>query len=185
MRYFLILIITFYFGCSKSEKSDRTKLDSQKTIELIEQVLKDKNHSYLSPSCILEHSMFDSNFEFSDFGNKINEHLRIQDSTHYKLQEKTFNDFRITKIIVPNKKIITEKKYRDFKSNREFWKWLESNYKGGFCRILKPVFNENYNLAYIQVSRKTMEFDYSSEILIYEYKNGIWKEKTVISRMIS
>ena len=159
--------------------------DLKKTTELITQILIDKSSSYLSSSCISENQKAFTNSEFLNFGEKANKYLNIKDSLHFKTQGKLFNEFKISKKLTLNKKIITEKHHNELKSKRKFWKWVEINCEKGYCAISKPIFNETFDLAYVQIFRKLFDFDYSSEIIIYEYRNEKWSEKEIISRIIS
>ncbi len=185
MRFLILLVLIFNFSCSKSKIEQKIDLDSQKTIELINQILKDKKDTYLSSSCIFENSSYFSNLDFSDYGMNANKYLSIKDSSHYQLQKKLCRDFNITNKIIPNKNIITERKFKSFQSKREFWKWDKFNCIEGFCTILKPFFNEEYDLAYITISKKIFEYNYNSQTLLYEFKNGKWTEKEIIKQIIS
>ncbi|WP_299124805.1 hypothetical protein [uncultured Tenacibaculum sp.] len=186
--YILSLIIILTFSCRKESKTEIKKsidLDLKKTTELITQVLIDKNDSYLSSSCISENQKAFTSSDFLYYEEKANKYLNIKDSLHFKTQEKLFNEFKIIKELTLNKKIITEKQHIELESKREFWKWIDINCEKGYCSISKPIFNENYDLAYIVIFRRLFDFDSSGEILIYEFKNGKWKEKEQIERWIS
>ncbi len=183
--HILLIITILNISCNSSKNGKRISLDSKKTSELINQILIDKKDSYLSSSCISENSNYFSISNFSNYGKRANKYLKIEDSTHYKLQKDLWINFKVTKEIIFNKKILTEEEFKSFQSKREFWEWEEFNCTGGFCTISKPFFNEKYDLAYVQISKKLFEYDYCSQIILYEYKNGKWIEKEIISQIIS
>ncbi len=179
-KFHILLIIILIFGCKNESKTE-----IKKTTELITQILTNKSASYLSSSCISESQKAFTSSNFLDFGEKANKYLNITDSLHFKTQEELFNTFKITKELILNKKIITEEQHNTLKSKRELWKWIEINCEKGYCSISKPIFNETFDLAYVQIARKLFDSDYSSEIIIYEYRNGKWREKKIVSRIIS
>ncbi|WP_028888515.1 hypothetical protein [Tenacibaculum ovolyticum] len=180
--YILSLVIILTLSCKNKSKIETKKnidLDLKKTSELITQILIDKNDSYLSSSCISESRKPFTSSNFFDIVEKANQYLNIKDSLHLKNQADFFNDFKIIKRATLNKKVITEKQYNELKSKRKFWKWIEINCEKGYCSISKPIFNETYDLACIQIYQKLFSFDFSSEIIIYEYKieNGVKKKQ--------
>ena len=186
--YILSLIIILTFSCkneSKTEIKKKINLDLKKTTELITQILIDKSDSFLSSNCISENQKAFTSSGFLEYVEKANKYLNIKDTLHYKTQGKLFNEFKILKELTPNKKIITEKQHNELESKREFWKWIEINCEKGYCSISKPIFNETFDLAYVQIARKLFDFDYSSEIIIYEYRNGKWIEQEIVSRTMS
>lgn len=186
--YILSLVIILTLSCKNKSKIETKKnidLDLKKTSELIIQILIDKNDSYLSSSCISESRKAFTSSNFFDIVEKANQYLNIKDSLHLKNQADFFNDFKIIKRATLNKKVITEKQYNELKSKRKFWRWIEINCEKGYCSISKPIFNETFDLACIQIYQKLFSFDFSSEIIIYEYKNGKWSEKETIIRFIS
>ena len=191
--YISFIILILNFSCKNESKFNLDKtadLDSKKTTELITQILKDEKENYLSVSCITEKPRAVSNPMASSFDEYVKENLGIKDSIHYKLQTESYNNFIITKDLVSDKNIITETQFEEFEKKSKlggfkFWKWIDENCKGGFCSISKPIFNETFDLAYVQIGTVCGGLCGGGEERIYEYKNGKWTKKESLGSWVS
>ncbi|SDX46468.1 hypothetical protein [Aequorivita viscosa] len=188
---FIILVLTF--SCKSDNKTDLKKLeelDAQKTTELITQILKDEKDGELSSSCISEKPRAISHPTVPNFDEYVKMNLKITDTVHYKMQSKLYKKFKITAELVPNKNILTETQFIEFRNKTEnegfiFWDLINENCTFGYCSISKPIFNENFDLAYVQIGTICGGKCGSGEERIYELLNGKWIKKERIGGWIS
>jgi len=181
------------FGCKTDNNTDLKKLeelDAQKTTELITQILKDESETYLQSSCITEKPRAISYPMVSDFDEYVKNHLNIQDTVHYNLQSNLYKNFKITADLMPDKVILTQKQFEEFEKKSEnegfrFWDWLDTNCENGYCSISKPIFNETFDLAYIQIGTICGSMCGAGEERIYEFVNDKWIEKETLGSWIS
>jgi hypothetical protein len=187
----IILILTL--GCKTENKTDLKKseiLDAQRTMELMTQILKDESEGYLQSSCITEKPRAVSHPMVSNFNKYVKNNLNIIDTVHYKLQTRLYAKFKLTSDLVPNKNIITQKQFEEFEKKSEnegfrFWDWLDTNCEKGYCSISKPIFNETYDLAYVQIGTVCGGLCGGGEERIYELFNGKWTEKESLGSWVS
>lgn len=189
----ILIIILIFFSCKIESRSGSNKLielDSYKTTELIIQILKDEDKNYLSLSCIVEKPLMPLNFYDMNLDNNLEEHLKIKDSTHSKLQFKLLNEFRLTPKIIPDKNILTQKQFKELEIKSKqgdliFWDWLDKNCENGYCSISKPIFNETFDLAYVQIQQVCGSLCCGGEERIYELINGKWSVKETLGSWVS
>jgi hypothetical protein len=165
-------------------------LDAQKTTELITQILIDESNSYLSSNCITEKPRAVSHPIVSNFDEYMKNNLNIKDSIHYKIQLRLYKEFKITANLVPEKNILTQKQFDEFEQKSEnggfkFWDWLETNCEIGFCSISKPIFNEKFDLAYVQIGTICGSLCGGGEERIYELVDGKWIEKESLGSWVN
>ena len=181
------------FGCKTDKKTDLKKsedFDTQKTTELIKQILKDENKGYLSSSCITEKPRAISYPIVKDFDEYVKNHLNIKSTAHYKIQKQLYKQFKLTTDLVVDKNIITQEQFEKFEKKSKndefrFWDWLDTNCENGYCSISKPIFNETYDLAYVQIGTVCGELCGGGEERIYELINGKWIEKESFGSWVS
>ena len=181
------------FGCKTSNEYDLKRLkelDSQKTKELIRQILKDENKGYLSSSCITEKSKAILKPMVTNSDEYVKNNLKIRDTIHYELQKQLYKQFKLTADLVLEKNILTEKQLGIFKEKSKngdfrFWEWLQTSCEDGFCSISKPIFNETFDLAYVQIGKVCGSYCGGGEERIYEFKNGKWIEKESLGTWVS
>ena len=186
IRYSIILF-GFALSCKSNEESIIKKieiLDHQKTTELIKYILEEEKYRDLSSSCILEQS---PPLEFhggmkEDFDSYLKDLLQIKNSIHYKTQRKLLRNFKVNKSLVPQKRILQKQLFNKFEEKSKierfrFWDWLDENCEQGYCFLSKPIFNETFDLAYVQMGSVCGGLCGGGEIKIYEFKNGIWSVK--------
>lgn len=166
------------------------ELDAQNTTELITQILKDESEGYLQSSCITEKPKANSHPMVSNFDEYVKKHLNIKDTIHYKLQSSLYKEFKLTSELVPDKNIITPKQFKEFEQKSEnggfrFWDWLDENCENGYCSLSKPIFNETFDLAYVQIGTICGGLCGGGEERIYELVNGKWIEKESIGGWVS
>ena len=186
--YISFLILFFNFSCKTHNKIDlkiSKERDSQKTTELIIQILKEESNDFLKSSCIVEKPITPSHPIFSDFNENVKKELNIKDTIHFNMQILLYKQFKLTSDLVPEKNILTVNQLEKFERESEnqgsiFWEWLELNCKNGFCSISKPIFNETFNLAYVQLGIVYGELSISGEERIYEFVNDKWIKKESI-----
>tara|TARA_B100000949_G_C14186413_1_gene409776 strand:+ start:362 stop:895 length:534 start_codon:yes stop_codon:yes gene_type:complete len=174
----------------KTDLKKSEEFDAQKTTELISQVLEDENKGYLSSSCITEKPRAISHPMFLGFDVYVKSNLNIKDTGHYKTQKHLYKQFKLTTDLVPDKNILTQKQFEGFENKSEnggfqFWDWLRTNCKNGYCSISKPIFNKTYDLAYVQIGTICGELCGSGEERIYELVNGKWIVKESLGVWIS
>ena len=184
-----IITLILNFGCKRDLKKS-WEYDNQKTTELIIQILEDESNNYLSSSCITEKPRTIFYPMVMNFDKHVKKHLKIKDTIHYKKQKHFYKKFKITSKLVPNKNILTQKQFEEFEKkskNKElrFWDWLDTYCNHGYCSISKPIFNKNYDLAYIQIGKVCGESCGAGEERIYTFVNGKWIKKENISSWIS
>src|SRR5690606_27600124 len=186
--FFILSIILFLnFSCQKDLKKFE-ELDTQKTTELIKQIIKDESNGYLSVNCILENKKAGALEE--DFEEYLQKQLGIMDTLHLSLQVQLHDDFQITADLFPQKKIITQKKIDEIINNSKdgrtvFSNWLDTNCENEYCFIGKPIFNETFDLAYVEIGSYCGNLCGGGETRIYEYVNGKWVEKKSLSSWVS
>ena len=189
---FLYLILSF--GCKTKSYVDlnqKKKLDEKYSTELITQVVEDEKESYLIADCISEEPRIVFYSMYSDTDEYLKKLLKIKDVNHYNSQIKSFKDFKITSEIVPNKNIMTQKQFADYEEKAEkeginSMFWMKQDCAKGFCSISKPIFNETFNLAYIEVSKYCEGmFCSGGEARIYELVKGKWEIKKMLYNWIN
>ncbi|UMB61196.1 hypothetical protein MHL31_03090 [Lutibacter sp. A80] len=166
------------------------ELDAQKTTELIKQILKDESKGYLISSCITEKPRAVSHPMVSDFNEYIKKNLKIKDTVHLNTQSRLYKRFKITSDLVKNKNILTQKQFEKFEKKSksgefQFWDLLNTNCKDGYCSISKPIFNETFDLAYVQIGTVCGWLCGGGEERIYEFVNGKWIEKESLGSWVS
>lgn len=188
---FILLILNV---CCKNEpkgsEDELNNLDSTKTTELITQILKDEKDNYLSSTCVSEKPKAVLFPMVSDFDIYVKENLNIVDSIHLREQMKLFSNFKLTKKLVSDKRIITNSDFEEFEKqsklgNFKFWDWLNENCINGYCSISKPIFNETYDLAYVQIGTVCGDLCGGGVERVYEYKEGKWTEKENLGSWVS
>jgi hypothetical protein len=183
--YISFIILILNFSCKTDNKTDLKKLedlDAQKTTELITQILKEESNGYLMSSCITEKPSAISHPMVSNFNDYVKDNLNIRDTVHLKTQSRLYKTFKITADLVPNKNILTQKQFEEFEQKSgnggfRFWDWLDSNCENGYSSISKPIFNETFDLAYVQIGTVCGGLCGGGEERIYELINGKWIEK--------
>jgi len=167
-----------------------TELDAQKTTELIKQILIDESEGYLSSSCISEKPRAILHPMVSDFDEYVKSLLNIKDTLHYKIQSRLYKKFKLTADLVPKKELLTQKQFEEFEKKSEsggfrFWEWLDTNCENGYCSLTKPIFNETFDLAYVQIGTVCGGLCGGGEERIYERVNGKWIEKESLGSWVS
>ncbi|MDN3594318.1 hypothetical protein [Zunongwangia endophytica] len=165
-------------------------LDAQKTNELITHILEEKRNGYLMSSCITEKPRAVSHSMVSNFNDYVKDNLNIKDTVHLKIQSRLYKKFKITADLVPNKNILTQVQFEEFKQKSEnskfrFWDWFDTNCENGYCSISKPIFNEAFNLAYVQIGTVCGRLCGGGEERIYKLVNGKWIEKESLGSWVS
>lgn len=94
------------------------------------------------------------------------------------------------KKIVRNKNILTEIQFNEFEEKSKqsgfiFWEWLDENCNNGYCFVSKPIFNETFDLAFVEVGTICGRLCGGGEDRIYEFKNGNWILKETIGSWVS
>lgn len=174
------------FSCQKDLKKFE-ELDTRKSTELIMQIIKDEGDGYLSANCILEIKKAGAIHLIEE---DLQKQLGIMDTLHLSLQLQLHDDFQITADLFPQKNIITQKNIDEIinksKDGRtDFNNWLDANCENEFCFIGKPIFNETFDLAYVEIGSYCGSLCGGGETRIYEFVNGKWLEKKSLSSWVS
>ncbi len=165
-------------GCNKQNLQH---INSQKTTELIHQILTDTTDNYINPGYITEQFRFLSSIAPGvDFEKYVKSELRIENSDHLDEQLVYFKDFKINNHLAQRKNIITAKEFDNFerkaeKGDYQFWDWLEKNCDDGYISISRPIFNEDFTKAIIIIANVACPQCGGGETRMYEYKDGRWK----------
>ncbi|WP_233558631.1 hypothetical protein [Aquimarina sp. BL5] len=189
----LLILNLIFISCKDESKVRLTELknqDVEKTTELITQIFEDEKKGFLFTNCITEKARGVNRPMVSDFDEYVKNHLKIKDSIHYNLQLESYKKFILTSDITKGKNILTQSQFKEFERKSElgefkFWDWLENNCSDGYSSISKPIFNENYTLAYIQIGTVCGSLCGGGEERIYEYINGTWIEKENFGNWVS
>ncbi|NJY64116.1 hypothetical protein HC174_15340 [Salinimicrobium sp. CDJ15-81-2] len=192
-NYIAILLLIIFFSCKNvmdPNISDLKKLDEVKTIELLTQIFEDEKDGFLSTNCLTQKKRALSPPMVEDFDGYVQRLIGIKDSAHYEFQSKLYQQFVLTENIAKGKKIITQSQFVEFERKSElgefkFWDWLDKNCTSGFSSISKPIFNENFTVAYVQIGNTCGDLCGGGEERIYEYLNGKWIEKENLGSWIS
>lgn len=209
IELFISLLITLLiFNCKSTRKTTNTvnNLDDSKTLELITFLLKQEGTRFspwkFSPNgCISEEAVFyRKNAPVFDFSQSfIAKHLEIKDSVHFNSQTNLYLNFKMTNSIVPNRKILTKKKFDELERkyldtisinpfldrvnlarNSPLENWLKTNCENTYYSISKPIFNETFDLAFIEFRIYYGALSGYIVEKIYAFKNGKWAEKSAL-----
>ncbi|MCK5441842.1 MAG: hypothetical protein KAJ23_08130 [Maribacter sp.] len=188
--YIIYIFFILNLGCKTDLKRDSTDMESQRTYELITHLLDVEKENYLIASCISESPRAVSMSMTSDFELYLKKNLGIRDTSHLRNQIRLFKEFRITKELAPSKNIVSDVQFVNFEKQSEkkgfsFWEWLDSNCGSGYCSISKPIFNESYDRAIVQVGTVCGGLCGGGATLIYELIDDEWKEVEIISTWVS
>jgi hypothetical protein len=142
------------------------------------------------PSCISEKSRAVELPEYSEINQILNIYLDIRDSTHLRIQKEKFKDFKMTPELAGNLHIITEYDFERFEYQSktkgiDFFEILDSLCVNGYFSISKPIFNETFDLAFVQIGEVCGPLCGGGEMIIYEWNSGKWFEKERISSWVS
>ena len=176
--YYLILICFFLLGCNNK---DLQQINSQKTAELIHQILTDSTDNYSNANCLTEKFRFHSTIPPGvNFDNYMKSELGIENLDHLDEQFVYFKEFKINSQLAQSRTIITAKEFDDFekkadKGDYHFWDWLEKTCDNGYVSISRPIFNEDFTKAIIIIANVSCPQCGGGETRLYEYKNGRWE----------
>ena len=184
----LIVFLILCIGCK--ERPELESIDQLKTAELISDLLESKSKYLLSPSCISEEPRAISGHVNEDFKNYAKEHLKIVDTFHLNNQMRFRENFRISKKIAGELKLLTKQNFEDLErlgttAHFSFWSWLDENCENGYLSISKPIFNETYDLAIVQIGTVCGKLCGGGGTFIYKFDNGTWKETEILSSWVS
>ncbi len=179
LQFFIsIIVLSLSLSCRSdidSREIEIKEIDHLKTAELVKRIIENEKKLYLTPSCISEKPRAVHIKNFEDFEPIINIHLDIRDSIHHKVQLESFNKFTITPDLAGDMKIISETEFDVLnKDQASFFDTLNSICKNGYLSISKPVFNETFDLAFVQTAVNCGPLCGGGEVIIYEFNNGNW-----------
>ncbi len=188
-----IIILISTFGCKSELDIHEVKLretDSLKTVELVNQILARERKRPMFPSCISEKPRAVELPRYGQIDQVLNIYLDIRDSTHLRIQKERFKDFKVTSELAGDLQIITEDDFEKFENQTktkgtDFFEILDSLCVNGYFSISKPIFNETFDLAFVQTGVICGGLCGGGEITIYEWNNGKWFEKERISGWVS
>ncbi|MCM4161928.1 hypothetical protein DHB64_18785 [Antarcticibacterium sp. W02-3] len=130
-----------------------------------------------SIKCVMENEPIDS--LPGEIKNTIIHKLEIKAEKHLYKQLKLTHHFTLTDSLIGDLNLITLKKQRELKEQRDngepFWIWYNANCEGKWLNISRPIFNEDYTLAYFEVSTSCVNYlcGHGGKS-IYKYENGKW-----------
>lgn len=191
-KFFKILILILTIISCKTEQKNKINeiisLDREKTIELLLQVFEDENDSYLSTKCITEKRVAGFDPISEDFDKYLKEHLYIKDSIHYNLQIELRNAFSMNNEIARGKSILTKLDFEEFRKNSnidEMWELILDKCPDGYSWVSKPIFNEDFTIAYINIGSLCGGLCGGGESRIYKFKDNKWVFENSLGYWIS
>lgn len=170
----MILVTTISFGQKENVKPETNwkAIDAKYTLELISQILQDEKDDILKSNCISNTPIAISEFftkkELKEIANK---ELNVKKSSHLREQIKLYKQFKIYQEIVPNKKIVEIGAFEVYPDGCET----------GYCSISKPIFNDTYDKAFVQIGNSCGMLCGGGIDRIYSKEDGIWIEKKILS----
>jgi hypothetical protein len=180
MKQFHYIILTFFFIIS-CNNNDLQQVNSEKTKELISQILADSTDTYSSPSCITEkfrfHHTIPPGVNFEDYAKR---ELEIEDLKHLETQFQYFRNFKIDENLAKGKNIITANEFENFEKEAErgdfqFWDWLDQTCDDGYVSISRPLFNEDFTKALVIIANVSCPQCGGGETRMYELQSGKWE----------
>jgi hypothetical protein len=174
LAYILILVTTITFGQEENAKPETNwnAIDAKYTSELISQILADEKDDILKLNCISNIPIAISEFltkkELKEIAHK---ELNVKTSSHLRKQIKLYKQFKIYPEIVPNKNIAQIGAFEVYPEGCET----------GYCSISKPIFNEKYDHAFVQIGNSCGMLCGGGIDRVYSKEDGIWIEKKVLS----
>jgi len=184
----LLVLEIFCLGCTDSQKTKDSGFYAARSIELIEDIIKSYDYEC---SCILEptnHSLLETlaiETPASNFNEEIIEALQIENDSVLMVQDKLSENFTIDRMsILPNSKLIRRKEIdsllRENYANDHREKLWEQCPDGWFS-FSRPIFNENFNIAILNISFCSPGGSYA----IYKLINDKWELRGRIISWIS
>lgn len=176
----VLLLLAFSVSCKTNSKINLS-VDTQKSRELINQVLLDNKDDYASSNCIYE--TYDTYTILANFDEQVKKNIGINNKKHYDSQKELYENFKITKEIVSKKHILTKEKKQELIDRNVFIDWLRENHgKKFYFSISKPIFNETYDKAFVKIEKKPNAFfSISGKDEIYHLEKGIWRLKFTLA----
>ena len=176
----IIIFITSLWSCNNSNNHNLGNIETLRTNELLGTILSNFEEDGIRLDCIYEKANFlEDNPEY-DYYSMLIKHLKIKDSLHLNNQIKLYEKFSINEALCFNRKIIPDSLRP---SNREelyeFEKYIDKNCPNGSIAFSKPIFSEDFNLAFLVYSAGI-----GGSGSIYKYENGIWEFKESIYHWI-
>jgi len=127
-------------------------------------------------------------FTNSNLNKEVAEELDISNTIHLNEQIRLYDQFKITPDLVPGKTILTKQHLQEFEKKKPVgkssWVLIESTCEEGYSYILKPIFNKDYTLAFVQFGVNCGSYCGGGETQIYEYKDGKWIKIRTISAWV-
>lgn len=174
---FLILGSTFLIhSCGTTSTDQEIKKYKNNSEQLIGQWLS-KFSKNASIKCVMQNEPIDS--LPNEIKNTIMQKLEIKAEKHLNKQLKLTHHFKLTDSLIGDLNLITLSKQRELKEQRDngepFWIWYDANCEGEWLNISRPIFNEDYTLAYFEVSTSCVNYlcGHGGKS-IYKYENGKW-----------
>jgi hypothetical protein len=177
LTYLLVLVTTITFGQKEDLKyeSNWKAINGKYTAELINQILEDEKDNILKSNCISNVPIAISEiFTKKELKEIAHKELNVKKSSHLRKQIKLYKQFQISQEIVPNKNIAEIGVFEVYPEGCET----------GYCSISKPIFNETYDLAFIQLGNSCGMTCGGGIDRIYFKVDGIWKIKKVMSTWV-
>ena len=187
---FKILIFLIILAASCKSGLQEEDFDDLKTTELIIHLLKVEDNYLLSSSCISEGPRAISTPMTENFKGFVKKNLNITDTIHLNKQMRLHSDFKISNTLAGDLKLLTEESFENLQQlslseGLSFWDWLDENCQNGYLSISKPIFNETYDLAYVQKGTVCGRLCGGGGAFIFKFENGIWKEIKILSSWVS
>lgn len=194
-----ILLLYFLFGCKQNSDTAAindtaamevvNQYDTSKSKELIRLILAKEEKDYFNTNCIVEKVIPMYVLANSNVARDVTEKLSIKDTIHLNEQMKLYKQFKLTPDLVPDKSILTQQHFLEFEKKKPFgkssWVMIEPVCEDGYSYILKPIFNEDYTIAYVQFGNFCGSYCGGGEIQVYEYRNGGWHKARTISSWVA
>lgn len=190
MKFVILILSLLLLGsCHEKIKSSKSGVLEIRTNALITKILSGKNDDYLDPNCkcIAENSKLILNRSGSLKG-FVKRNLQIKDTNHLNGQIELFRNFKISKTILPQWNILSEKEfdlYRISSSDSSIWESLLIDCPYGYYSITKPIFNESYDRAIVGFGSLCRRLCGGGVTRIYRLINSEWVIEKEISSWVS
>lgn len=182
---FILFFIVLITGCNQKNKVSEEQLYLDTSTNLINDLLAD-DYDY---TCIIEplnKTLLESiknDYPKADLEQIISEALSLNSKSELKSLNDRAKFFDLSKIKLDAQKQILLRTYLDSlkSNNKNIRKLIWTNCPDGWITFSRPIFNENYQMAVIEVSANGT----IGSILVYKRINGTWKYQKTIFNWLS
>ena len=172
----LILFLIFFFkSCNTASTDKEIKEYSDNSKQLMGQWIP-RISKKISIICVMPNEPIDSIPD--EKKTMILQKLKITGEEHLNKQFELTHYFRLTDSLVGDLNLISLDKKKELKeqsnNGEPFFIWYLESCKGKWLNISLPIFNEDYTLAYLEISTGCVTLCGSGGKHIFKHENGKW-----------